>query len=101
MERRPPVHFDRRARVVSEHEYRVVKGRILSPPADPLVLDPRPTYRAEHVPPHDGGAHARSPRREELVVEPLLSAVNADHLNPATGAEDPFLERRGRPLSPI
>jgi hypothetical protein len=51
---------------VSKHEDRVVKGRFLSPPAGPLALAPGSTYRAEHVPAHDGGTHTRSPPREGL-----------------------------------
>src|SRR5450631_779261 len=57
--------------MVSEHEDRVMKGRILSPPAGPIALAPWATYWAEHVPTHDGGTHTRFPLREEVVVKPL------------------------------
>src|ERR1019366_1663295 len=71
---------------------RVMKGRILSPPAGPIALAPWATYWAEHVPTHDGGTHTRFPLREELVVEPFISAIIADHLTPAAGGEHPFVE---------
>src|ERR1700677_893171 len=64
----PPLHFERRTRMVGQHEDRVMKGRILSPPRRPPVLAPRATEGAEHVPTHDGRTPSRSPLREEPVV---------------------------------
>jgi hypothetical protein len=92
MECRPPLHFDWGTRLVGEHEDRMTKGRLLPPPAGPLALAPRATYRAEHVPAHDGGTDTRPPLREELVVESFVSAVTVDHLSSAAGGEDPLVE---------
>ena len=92
MEGRSSLHFDRSMRLVSEHEDRMMKGRILSPPAGPLALAPGATYRPEHVPTHDGGTHTRFPLREEVIVESLTTAFSADHLTAAAGSEDPFVE---------
>ena len=92
MESCSSLHFDRSMRVVSEHEDRVMKGGLLSPPAGPLAIAPGSTYRPEHVPTHDGGAHTRSPLREVLVIDPRVAAVIADHLPSAAGGEDPFVE---------
>ena len=77
---------------MSQDEDWMTKGRFLSPPAGPIALVPRATYRAEHVPTHDRCADTRSPFREELVVDPLISAFIADHLTPAASGEDPFVE---------
>src|ERR1022692_382349 len=86
------LHLNWRMRVVSEHEDRVMKGGILSPPAGPLALAPRATYWTEHVPTHDGGAHTRFPLREEVVVESLATAFSANHSTAAEGSEHPFVE---------
>jgi hypothetical protein len=87
-----PLHFDRSMRLVSKHEHRVVEGGNLSPPAGPLALAPRSSDRAEHVPAHDGGAHARFPLREEVVVQSLSSTFSADHLTAAASGENPVME---------
>ena len=78
--------------MVSEYEDRVMKGRFLSPPACPLTVIPRATYRTEHVATHDGGADTNFPPREELVVESLTAAFLTDHLIAAAGGEGPFGE---------
>src|SRR5437773_9922341 len=49
----PAFHRDRLARVVRQHEHRRMIGRILPPPAAPLVVGPRPAHGAEHVSAHD------------------------------------------------
>jgi hypothetical protein len=49
MEGSSPLHFDGGTRLVSENEDRMSKGRLLSPPAGPLAVAPRSTYRTEHV----------------------------------------------------
>src|SRR3974377_2144401 len=48
MERRSPLHRDRFARVVSQHEHRGAKRRRVSPRALPGVVRPRPSNRTEH-----------------------------------------------------
>jgi hypothetical protein len=78
--------------VVSEHEDWVMKRGILSPPAGPIAFAPRATYRSEHVPSHDRGAHTRSPPREEVIVESLASAFSANHLVAASGSEQPIVD---------
>ena len=77
---------------MSEHEHRVMKGGFLSPPTGPVALAPWATYRAKHVPTHDGGTHTRCPLREELVVESFTSAFFSNHLPAAPGGKDPFVE---------
>src|SRR3989442_11358857 len=49
----PAFHRDRLARVVRQHKHRRMIGRILPPPAAPLVVGPRPAHGAEHVSAHD------------------------------------------------
>src|ERR1044071_992000 len=53
MKDRPAFHGDRLARVTRQHEHRRMIGRILPPPAAPLVVTPRPALGAEHVAAHD------------------------------------------------
>src|SRR5207249_290093 len=45
----PAFHFDRLVRVPRQYEHRRMIGRILSPPAAPLVIGPGPAHGAEHV----------------------------------------------------
>jgi predicted ester cyclase len=57
VERRPSLHLDRITRVMGEDEHGVVVGRVVTPPARPLLVSPGTTAgRAEHVPAHHRGA---------------------------------------------
>jgi hypothetical protein len=44
--------------VVGEHEHGHVVRRLVAPPALPALVGPGAAHRAEHVAPHDPGAHA-------------------------------------------
>ena len=94
VERGAALHRDRRARVVREHEHRVVVGRLVTPPTRPRLVAPRPADRAEHVAPHDGRADADVTPLEELVVDALLAAVLTDHPAAVAGGEHPVVEPR-------
>jgi hypothetical protein len=90
MERGPTLHLERRAGVVGEDEDGVVVRRVLTPPAAPLLVAPRPTHRAEHVPAHDPGADVLVPGRRPLVVEPCRASLAAPVLlAEATGHDHP------------
>src|ERR1041385_6949754 len=56
VEDRAAFHRDRPAMVMRQHKYRAVVGRVLPPPAAPVVIGPGTTNRAEHVASHDPGA---------------------------------------------
>jgi hypothetical protein len=48
--------------------------------------------RSEHVAPHDGGADPNGSRRQKVVVDPLITAVYAQHLASAAGGEHPLVQ---------
>src|SRR5204863_6988759 len=57
VERGPALHLHRITRVMGENEHGVVVGRVVAPPARPLLVAPGTTVdRAEHVPAHHPGA---------------------------------------------
>src|SRR6266487_4608314 len=57
VERGPSLHLHRITRVMGEDEHGVVVGRVVTPPARPLLVAPGTTAgRAEHVPAHHRGA---------------------------------------------
>src|SRR6185503_656197 len=58
-----------RALVMRQDEHRRVIGRVLSPPAVPRFVGPRPPYRAEHVATHDPGPDAGHGPGSELFVD--------------------------------
>src|SRR5204862_5891718 len=61
VEGRPSLHLHRITRVMGEHEHGVVVGRVVTPPARPLLVAPGTTAgRAEHVPAHHAGADVRA-----------------------------------------
>src|SRR4051794_27695106 len=54
--------------MVRQHEYRVLEGRGVPPPALPVLVGPGAAEGAEHVAAHDGGAHAlEAPGRVAIV----------------------------------
>src|SRR5437667_9040496 len=56
VERGPSLHLHGITRVMGEDEHGVVVGRVVAPPARPLLVAPGTTVdRAEHVPAHHGG----------------------------------------------
>src|ERR1700722_4673970 len=49
VERRPTLHHERRTRMVSEHKYWRVVGRIRAPPSLPRIVFPSAAKRPKHV----------------------------------------------------
>src|SRR5205807_6325589 len=57
VERGPTLHLHRITRVMGDDEHGVVVGRVVAPPARPLLVAPGTTAgRAEHVPAHHRSA---------------------------------------------
>src|SRR3954447_17993704 len=56
--------------MVRQHEDRVLEGRVVAPPAPPVLVGPGAAERAEHVAAHDGGAHALEGPGRVAVVQP-------------------------------
>src|SRR5262245_4498129 len=68
MERRAAFHFDRRARVMGQHEHIGVIRRIVAPPALPPIVGPLAADGAEHIAAHDPRAYVLKPARREVIV---------------------------------
>lgn len=77
---------------MAEHEDRVVIGRVLAPPALPLLVGPGPALGAEHVAAHDGGADVLVGLEGEIVVDALAAAFSAEHRVEEPGGEGPVHE---------
>src|SRR5690349_8128235 len=71
MESRAAVHLDRVAGVVGEHVHRSVVGRLVAPPATP-ILAPLAPNGAEHVSAHD----ICTPALEQIAARALVSLVS-------------------------
>src|SRR5690242_4873949 len=76
---RAALHLDGGSRVVGEHEDGGVEGRLLAPPALPLLIGPWATLRAELVAAHDLRADARAPVGCEGFVDAGAPALLALH----------------------
>ena len=92
VERRAALHLDRGPGVMGEDEHRGMKGRVVAPPALPLLVRPRPALGSELVPAHDLCADARTPIAGEGVVDAGASPWLALHLVEAAGWKEPFVE---------
>src|SRR5258707_562889 len=69
----------------------MVVGRILTPPAAP-VLAPLAACRAEHVAAHDRRADPLVPSPDEPVVDARIAAALAIPLTPRARREDPLVQ---------
>src|SRR5207248_8925952 len=93
MKRRAALHLKRRAWMVGEHEYRVMKRRIVAPPAFPVFVLPFAADRSEHVAAHDRRADASITSRNELIVEALLAGtLRTVDLTEGAGGKRPFVQ---------
>jgi len=71
---RASLHGQRLARVMCEHENRVVEWRVIAPPSLPWVLAPRSAHRAEHVAAHDRRAEIVERLAQHVIVNSRLAA---------------------------
>jgi hypothetical protein len=73
----------------------MVVGRVVAPPAPPLLVAPRATDRAEHVAAHDRRADPHVALRGKPVVNALVGlvgAILAEHLAEGAGRERPRVQ---------
>src|SRR5579859_275695 len=85
-------HLDRGTGVMGQYEHRGVEGRVVSPPAPPLLIDPRATLGSKLVPSHDLGPDARRPLAGEGVIDPSTSTRFALHLAKGSRRKEPLVE---------
>src|SRR6266576_1390013 len=89
----PAFHRDRLARVVGQHEHRRVIGRILPPPAAPLVVGPGAPHRAEHVAAHEIRPDPLAGALGKIVVGTRGSTRFATHLLKRARDDEPVVQR--------
>src|SRR5882757_8634180 len=86
------VHFDRRPRMVGEHEYRSVIHRIVAPPTSPGIVRPWSSNWSEHVSAHDPSADVVESLGDEIVVYSGCASLPAKHGLKRSGGEGPFMQ---------
>ena len=96
MEHGAALHFDRRARVVRQHEHRRVERRVRPPPTPPLVvgadIGPRAGLRTELAPAHDLRTEPDLNPFGERMVDTDGAAGIANHRAPEAGGEIPLVQ---------
>ena len=91
-ERGAALAHERLARMMSQHEHRMVVRRVWSPPSIPRRHGvPRAGMPAEHVPPHDRGAEVGDRLLDHLRALVDLPALAAVHLPEDRERKHPFM----------
>jgi hypothetical protein len=98
VERGSALHGDRVARMMGQHEHRMVIRRHVAPPARPSLIRPGAADRPEHVATHNRGADVLIAALDEPRVQAVLVAFFAEHALLRAGLEHPGMEQR--PPSP-
>src|SRR3954470_21553923 len=94
VERGAALQYDRLAGMVRQNERRSVIGRIVSPPALPVVVQPFPAHRTEHVPAKDEGTEAVHRAVGKGLVHALRATALAEHGLERLRSEEPAVELR-------
>jgi hypothetical protein len=84
--------LDRGPGMVGKDEHGGVEGRVVAPPALPLLVAPRAAVGRELVASHDLGPDARAPVAGEGVVHAGAASWLALHLLEAARGKEPFME---------
>src|SRR6266508_376739 len=93
VERGPALHLHGIARVMGDDEHGVVEGRLVAPPARPLLVAPGATTdRAEHVSAHHRGHDVLARLLEYPCALVHLAALLVVRLAPSRQRNDPIVE---------
>src|SRR2546426_2147904 len=93
VERGPSLHLHRITRVMGENEHGVVVGRVVAPPARPLLVAPGTTVdRAEHVSAHHAGPDVLARFLDYPCALVHLAALLAVGLAPGSQRTHPVVE---------
>ena len=77
---------------MGEHEHRRVIGRVVAPPALPLIVRPGAARGAEHIAAENPGADPLNTARGKIVVDPNCPAATAEHRLKRACRENPFVQ---------
>src|SRR3979411_1673912 len=78
--------------MMGEDEHGSMEGRVVAPPAGPLLVGPRAALGPELVASHDLGPDARAPVAGEGIVHAAAPSWLALHLVEAARGEEPSME---------
>src|SRR5579862_2002800 len=81
MKGRASLHYERRTRMIDEHENLGMVNRVLAPPSPPTLIRPRTAHWPEHISAHNPGTNIVEAARGKVVVDPGLSALGAEQLS--------------------
>src|SRR5260370_21555364 len=84
-------HLERCPRVMREHKDRRVIGRLVTPPAFPLIRPfwPSPAHRTKHIPPENISANPFKALCGDIVVDAGLAILIAVHPLPGARGKEP------------
>src|SRR6266487_4739081 len=82
-------HLERSPRVMREHKDRRVIGRLVTPPAFPTFIWPRPAHRTKHIAPENIGADPFEALRCRIVVDAGFAIFIAVHPLPGARGKEP------------
>jgi hypothetical protein len=94
MKYRSTRHHDRRPRIMGQHEYRCMEGRVFAPPTRPGFVQPRPPNGTEHVTAENAGPDAGKTPRREVVIDARLASLLPMNPPKGPGGEKPFMQRQ-------
>jgi len=80
MKGRAALHYEWRARMIREHENRLMIHRVITPPPLPTLIQPGTADWSEHIPAHDPSTHIVETARGKVVIDPRLSALGAEQM---------------------
>src|ERR1041385_8589414 len=89
MKCRAALHLDRRPWIMGQHERRRMIGRIVAPPAFPLMVRPIPADRSEHVAAEDEGAETLHRAPGKTVIDAGFTVGFSQHLTKTPCREKP------------
>src|SRR5579862_6833827 len=93
MKGRASLHYERRTRMISEHENLRMVNRVLTPPSSPALIRPGTAHRPEHISAQNPGANIVEAARGKVVVDPRLTIVLAEELRlESAGREKPSMK---------
>src|SRR5262245_7857430 len=85
-------HGERGARMVGEDEHVAVVGRVVAPPALPIVIRPRPPYRPEHVATQDICSDVLETACREVIMHAGRAALPSKQLLKCARGYKPFVQ---------
>lgn len=78
MKGRAALHHERRTRMMSEYENRLMIHGVLAPPPSPALIGPGTAHGAEHIPAHNPGTNVVETTRGKVIIDSSLPIFGAE-----------------------